>query len=386
MKTSWTISVFTATRAEYHLLTPVIRGIWNDDSLQLDLIVSGTHLCEKYGRTIEDIYADGFPVADTIETIQDGNSVDDIIALTLIGCSKHFKKVHPNFLVVLGDRYEILGAVIAAANARIPIAHIHGGETTIGAIDEAVRHAVTKFSYLHFTSCESYRKRVIQLGEDPQRVYNVGSLGVENILSQSLMSRSELQDDLQFDLNNYAVVTFHPVTLEEHTSEKQTQELIGALLEYKNLNYVVTKANADTDGEIINDIFEKIEKKTSRIKLVASLGMVRYLSSLKYCSMVIGNSSSGILEAPVFGVPTVNIGNRQTGRIKPKSVIDCMPTKESILQAMNKAMDEKFLEEINNMPRLYGDGSTSKIIIEKIKETLQSGVNLMKEFYDLVWR
>lgn len=378
-----TISVFTATRAEYHLLSSVIRRITEDEKLLLDLIVSGTHLSEKYGKTIDNIYADGFPIGETIETIKEDKSVDDIIASTLLGCSSHFKKIQSDFLIVLGDRYEILGAVIAAANAHIPIAHIHGGETTIGAIDEAVRHAVTKFSYLHFTSCEPYRKRVIQLGEDPKRVYNTGSLGVENILKQPLLSREELQNNLQFDLSCYAVVTFHPVTLEDNTCERQVQELVEALLEFDQMNYIVTKANADAGGEVINGLLEQVEKTTNRIKLVSSLGLVRYLSALKYCAMVIGNSSSGILEAPSFGIPTVNIGDRQTGRIKTKSVIDCVPEKESILRAMKKATDRSFLEQIVDMPQLYGDGNASAAIVDTIKSTLCEGVNLMKIFYDL---
>lgn len=376
------ITVFTATRAEYHLLYYVIKKIHEDNELELDLIVSGTHLNKKYGYTLDNIVEDGFPIGEKIETIKDGASIDEIIASTLLGCSNHFKKVKSDFLIILGDRYEIMGAVMAAANAHIPIAHIHGGETTIGAIDEAVRHAVTKFSYLHFTSCEPYRKRVIQLGENPSRVFNAGALGVENILKQKLMSREELQENLSFDLDNYAVVTFHPVTLQDEGPEQQVNNLIEALLEFDGLNYIVTKANADAGGQLINDILEKCAEKNNRIKLVSSLGLVRYLSALKYCKMVIGNSSSGILEAPSFYIPTVNIGDRQTGRIKSKSVIDCLPEKNSIKNAMNIALDNSFRKSIQCMPQIYGEGKASEIIISEIKKSLCGGINLMKKFYD----
>lgn len=377
------ISVFTATRAEYHLLYSLIKKINEDEELILDLIVSGTHLSKKFGNTVDYIISDGFPIGERIETLNENRSIDDIIAVTLSECSKHFRKVKSDYLVVLGDRYEIMGAVIAAANALIPIAHIHGGETTIGAIDEAVRHAVTKFSYLHFTSCEPYRKRVIQLGEHPDRVFNTGSLGVENILNQPLMSKEELAHDLLFNLDNYAVVTFHPLTLDKNGPENQVSNLIDALMEFDGLNYIITKANADAGGERINEILEMASSKTKRIKLVSSLGLVRYLSALKYCKMVIGNSSSGVLEAPSFCVPTVNIGDRQTGRIKSKSIIDCLPEKNSIINAMRKALEPEFRNSLQDMPQIYGDGNASAIMIDEIKKSLNGKVNLMKKFYDL---
>lgn len=356
MKRKRIISVFTATRAEYHLLYPVIKRIDEDDDLQLDLIVSGTHLSNDFGHTADCIVADGFPIGDKIETISEGRTVDEIISLTLLGCSRHFATVKPDYLIILGDRYEILGAVISAANAHIPIAHIHGGESTIGAIDEAVRHTATKFSYLHFTSCEPYRRRVIQLGESPERVFNAGALGVENILHQKLMSKEELQRNLKFKLDRYAVVTFHPVTLEDRRPQIQVQNMLEALLEYRGMNYIVTKANADAGGAAINRILARYAEQNDCIRLVSSLGMTRYLSALKYSSMVIGNSSSGILEAPSFGIPTVNIGDRQTGRIKAKSVIDCLPVKQDIMRAINKALSLEFLASIKDMPQIYGNG------------------------------
>lgn len=382
-----TISVFTSTRAEYHLLYSVIKRINEDSELNLDLIVSGTHLSKKYGYTITQIEKDGFLIGEKIKTISDEgeNNVDEIISTTLLECSKHFKKVKSDFLIVLGDRYELLGPVIAAANALIPIAHIHGGETTEGAIDEAVRHAVTKFSYLHFPSCEPYRKRIIQLGENPKNVYNVGSLGVENILKQPLMSREELSDNLKFDLSNYCLVTFHPVTLESGESPIiELGNLLDALDSFDEFKYIITKANADSGGEMINKRLEEfVSNYRDKYILVDSLGMTRYLSAMKYCRMVIGNSSSGLLEAPSFSVPTINIGDRQKGRISAKSVINCEPIKDSIINAMKKANTEEFRMSIKNMPQLYGNGTASANIVRIIKETLNKGIDLKKHFYDL---
>lgn len=377
------ISVFTATRAEYHLLYRLLKRIVNDIELELDLIVSGTHLSFDYGHTVDTIIADGFDVNDRIETINSDITIDEIIAKTMVECGKHFRKISPDLLIVLGDRYELMGVVIAAANAQIPIAHIHGGETTFGAIDEAVRHAVTKFSYLHFTGCEQYRRRVIQLGENPHRVFNCGTLGVENIIHEKLMTKKELEDDLSFDLTNYALVTFHPVTLERESAQEQINELVNALTEFKEMNYIITKANADYGGNVINNELERLTKNNPRVKLISSLGLVRYLSALKYCRMVIGNSSSGILEAPSFEIPTVNIGDRQAGRIKSISVLDCMPRKEDILRAMRIANGEQFRKSIRGMTQVYGEGNASEIIIREIKKAFNEGINLKKEFYDL---
>lgn len=381
-----TITVFTSTRAEYHLLYSVIKRIYEDPMLNLDLVVSGTHLSKKFGYTITQIEADGFPIGEKIETISENseNDVDCIISKTLVACSNHFKRVKSDFLIILGDRYEILGPVIAASNALIPIAHIHGGETTEGAIDEAVRHAVTKFSYLHFPSCEPYRNRIIQLGEAPNRVFNVGSLGVENILNQKKMEKEELQDNLCFELKKYCLVTFHPVTLEKESSELQIHELLSALDSFEEYKYIITKANADNGGELINSIIEKhVRCNPDKYLLVDSLGMIRYHSAMKYCEMVIGNSSSGLLEAPTFSIPTINIGDRQKGRISAGSVINCKPNKESIADAMKKASTIEFKNSIQNMPQIYGDGTASKKIISIIKDVLSRGIELKKQFYDI---
>lgn len=381
------ICVFTATRAEYHLLNPVIRRIADEADMELDLIVSGTHLLEKYGHTIDAIYNDGFLITEKLPILEEDKEeydVDEVIAKALIGSSRHFQKHHPDMLVVLGDRYEILGPVIAAANARIPIAHIHGGETTEGAVDEAVRHAVTKFSYLHFACCDEYRHRIIQLGEAPDRVFNVGALGVENIFHGGKMTREELEDDLGADLTRFSLVTFHPVTLEENTAESQICELMEALLEVDNMTFIITKANADIGGSVINRIIEDYEAKyPAKFKVVASLGMIRYSSAMKYCEMVIGNSSSGILEAPTFKIPTVNIGDRQKGRVQAESIINCRADKKEILKAIEKGLDEKFRKQLGSMQPMYGDGNASIKILDQIKLHLEKGIDLKKKFYDI---
>lgn len=381
------ISVLTGTRAEYHLMYPILRRIENDPDLDLDLIVTGAHLSSKYGLTIKDIIKDGFKISAKIDILNEDNEVvnmDYAISKCLIGCSKHFDEVNTDLLLVLGDRYELLGAVISALNHHIPIAHIHGGETTEGAIDEAIRHAVTKFSFLHFTCCEEYRHRVIQLGENPSRVYNVGGLGVENILTQKLLSKEELEKDFCFALDNYALVTFHPVTLEENTAVNQVIEMLEAFLNFPELKFVITKANADSGGNLINEVIDKyVSKFPNKFYTEYSLGMVRYLSAMKNAKLVIGNSSSGILETPSFKVPTINIGDRQKGRIQCQSIINCLPKKDNIIIAMRKGLSFEFINSIKDMESPYGNGTASKQIIEIIKHNLTSKINLKKKFYDI---
>lgn len=378
------ISVFTGTRAEYHLLYPVIKKIQDDPELELDLIVTGAHLSQKYGNTYQDIEKDGFRIDVKIPILDDISSIDESIAECIKGCSQHFKKVNPDLLIVLGDRYELFGCVIPAMNQHIPIAHIHGGETTEGAIDEAIRHAITKFSYLHFTSCEEYRRRVIQLGENPQRVYNVGGLGVENILTQKLMNKADLENNLKFDLSQYCLVTFHPVTLEADTARTQVIEMLEAFLEFNQMNFIITKANADAGGDIINEVIDQyVNKYPQKFYTEYSLGMIRYLSAMKFAQLVIGNSSSGILEAPSFHVPTINIGDRQKGRIQSQSIINCLPLKKDIITAMNKGLSHDFKESIQEMVSPYGNGTTSQQIIDIIKQNLKSGIDLKKIFYDI---
>lgn len=336
------IAVLTATRAEYGLLKPLMERIEQDQELELAILVTGMHLSEEFGYTYEEIIEDGFSITAKIPILDqkhDAAATSRAMAVALLEFGKYFQINKPDLLVVLGDRYETVAVCLAAVNMRIPIAHIHGGEITEGAVDDVFRHAITKFSYLHFPSTERYAKRIVQLGESPDRVFTVGSLGVENIKNVRLLTQEELEASVGMDLKGqYAVVTFHPVTLEEGSVEDQFREVLYALDAFQ-MKYIITKANADTGGYIINQLIDEYAAEHDNVLAVTSLGMKRYLSALKYCTMVIGNSSSGILEAPSFGVPTVDIGDRQRGRVAAETVIHCKTKKEEIKEAIYKALE-----------------------------------------------
>lgn len=377
------IAVVTATRAEYGLLTPLIQRINEDDELELDLIVTGAHLSEKQGHTIDNIKEDGFPITHEIPILDEDNTsygVSLAMAKAIKGFAGCFRDDRPDMLLVLGDRTEMLGVASAAMNERIPIAHIHGGEVTEGAVDDCVRHALSKLSYLHFTSTEVYRNRVIQLGENPDRVYNVGALGTENILKQKLMLEEEIRNNLEIPLNTrYAVVTFHPVTLEDNTIEQQIEMLCKVMEERNDIFYIVTASNVDMGGDAANVMLKRYCENHENTRFFYSLGMKRYLSAVRYAAFVLGNSSSGILEAPVLGTPTVNIGIRQKGRLMTDTVINCRTDASEILNAIRKA--EMMNHQATNF---YGDGTTSEKIVEIMKKHLnQKGINLKKGFYDM---
>lgn len=374
------IAIVTATRAEYGLLTPLIQEVDNDSELELDLIVTGTHLVEKYGYTVDAIRKDGFLIAHEIPILEDGNTsyaVSLTMANAMKGFAGCFRDDRPDIAVILGDRTEMLAVAAAAMNERIPIAHIHGGEVTEGAVDDCIRHAITKMSYLHFTATEIYRKRVIQLGESPERVFNVGALGTENILHQDLFCNEELRQKLEIARDvAYAVVTYHPVTLEEDTAEEQARELCAAMDTREDIFFLITAANADVDGENVNRMFKEYAAWHGNARFVYSLGMKKYLSAVKYAAFVLGNSSSGILEAPVLGVPTVNIGERQKGRLMAETVINCKPDRESIVHAMKMAEQME-----HKVSCIFGDGKTSEMITGIIKDCLmRNKINLKKGF------
>ncbi len=306
------------------------------------------------------------------------------MGLAMIGFADYFEKLNPDLLIVLGDRYETLAVAMAGMNKKVPIAHLYGGETTEGAIDESIRHAITKLSYLHFTSTENYRRRVIQLGEHPDRVFNVGAIGIENILNENLIPKEKLGNELKINLTKrYAVVTFHPVTLENESPKTQIESLLDVCKIYKDINFIFTKANADSKGRVINQLIDEYTKVNDNIIAFTSLGMIKYLSALKYCSMVIGNSSSGLLEAPSFGVPTINIGNRQKGRLQASSVINCSPAQEEIKQAIDLALSDSFIKQAKMTVNPYGNGDTSRKVVETVKEyLLNRKIDLKKKFYD----
>lgn len=382
------ICVLTATRAEYGLLSPLIKKLNREPGFDVRLVVTGMHLSPEFGLTWKEIEADGIHIDKKTEMLLSADTpaaITKSMGVALICFADYFTEINPDALIVLGDRYETLAVCIAAMNARIPVIHIHGGETTEGVIDEAVRHSVTKMSICHFTSTEEYRRRIIQMGEQPSRVFNVGALGVENALHVRLSGRQELESRLGIPLSGvYAVGTFHPVTLERTGTEEQIRELLKALDQNSEITYLFTKANADQDGRIINDLLKKYAEKHNNFFLADSLGAKNYLSALKYTSFVIGNSSSGLIEAPAFGIPTINIGDRQKGRIAGKTVINCTPEAKDIDRAVKKAMDKVFRNSLKNAVNPYGDGNTSGRIVDILKQQiLCHPVNIKKQFYNI---
>lgn len=383
------VCVVTGTRAEYHLLTPLLRAIQAEQGLELILIVTGSHLSERYGNTYKAIEQDEFPIDAKVPILSetdDSKAINGAMSRAIVGIGEVLEKTCPDMMVLLGDRYELLSAAIAAMNYRIPIAHLHGGETTEGAIDECIRHSITKMSYLHFTSCEVYRKRVIQLGESPERVFNVGAIGLENIRQRKRMSYAELEESLNWKFNGLlAVVTFHPVTLEKNTAGEQFKQILMALDRFERLGIIFTKANADSGGMEINHMIDEyVLAHSDRAVAVYSLGVARYFAALEQAAVVIGNSSSGIIETPSFKVPTVNIGDRQKGRIQAKNIINCAPESDAIYRAIRKALSCEFREYVQDTVNPYGDGVVAEKIVRQIKNVLCNGaLDLKKTFYDL---
>lgn len=383
------IGIMTGTRAEYGLLKSLMQEINKDNDLELYLIVSGMHLSPEFGMTDQEIEEDGFQINAKVEMLLSSDSpagISKSIGLGVIGFADEFQRADLDMLILLGDRYEALSAAISAMVMRIPIAHLHGGELTEGAIDEGIRHSITKMSYLHFTSTEQYRNRVIQLGENPERVFYVGALGVENIKKINLMTKEELEKSIHFEIDeNTVVVTYHPVTLENNTVGEQFLNLLKVLDRNPKIRMIFTKANADTNGRIVNELIDKYAAQNSeRACAFMSLGQKRYLSALKYCRIVIGNSSSGIIEAPSFGKPIINIGDRQKGRICADSVINCGYTQKEIQQAMETALTEEFENKARNCRNPYEKENTAANIISVIKDyLLNDKIKLKKGFYDI---
>lgn len=378
------ICVVTGTRAEYGLLFPLIEKIQHSDELQLQLLVTGTHLSPEFGNTYQMIENDGFIIDEKIEILLSSDSkvgISKTMGLAIISFSEALERLKPDMVVVLGDRYEIFMVSAACSVANIPIAHIHGGETTEGAFDEAFRHSITKMSWLHFTSTEVYRRRVIQLGEQPDRVFNVGAIGIETIKRLNVMTKSELEESLGYKFNKQIfLVTFHPVTLENDSSEVQFKELLKSLDKLSEATIIFTKANSDTDGRIINQLIDEyVKANPSKAVAYDSMGQVRYLSTMKIATAVIGNSSSGIIEAPYFKVPTINIGDRQKGRIQADSIFNCLAEEHAI----DKMLARISKEGIKENSSVHGDGFVSEKILREINKALDEGIDLKKTFYDI---
>lgn len=383
------ICVVTGTRAEYGLLCRLMRLIQESPETQLQVIATNMHLSPKYGNTYQEIEKDGFTIDRKIPIIDEtapDNAVTTVksMATALAGFAEAYVELKPDMVVVLGDRYEILAAAEAALIERIPIAHLHGGEVTEGAYDDAIRHSITKMSHLHFTSTEEYRKRVIQLGEQPDRVFYVGAPGVENIKKFPLMSKEEVEESVSFKLDEYTIlVTYHPVTLGEHTAEKDIKEFIGALEERKDLRVFFTMPNSDTGSQaIVKAINAFVANNPDRAVAYKSLGIKRYLSVMKYAGAVVGNSSSGLLEVPSFGIPTLNIGDRQKGRIAADSVYNCETDKESVLKGLDVIMSSEFKNKAAETHNPYEKANTSEEIF-KVISTYPLEQLKQKHFYDL---
>ncbi len=379
------IAVVSGSRAEYGLLRGLIRILHMDAEVDLRLVVSGTHLDPAFGHTVDEIRADGFPIAAEIPCIvsqDDEQGMAFSCARAMEGFAAYFAKERPDLLVLLGDRYEIFACAAAAAMFRIPIAHLYGGDTTEGAVDECFRHAITKMSWLHFVSNEQSRHRVIQLGEDPARVFNYGAPGAENILTLPLMEKAELEASLGVELRGpFALATYHPVTLQEADEAEELRQLFAAIDAFPQMRFLFTKANADSRGQRINAVLEAEAARRTNCFVFDSLGIVRYLSAMRLCALVLGNSSSGIYEAPLFGVPTVNVGPRQKGRLRASTVIDCEAESQAIEAAMRQALAAGRAEKIESP---YYKPDTAARIAGEIKKALRSGtICLMKRFYDL---
>ncbi|MCG8540269.1 MAG: UDP-N-acetylglucosamine 2-epimerase [Clostridia bacterium] len=383
------ICIVTGTRAEYGLLKPLIDAIREDNDLKLQIIVTGMHLSPEFGLTYKELEKAGLEIDEKIEMLLSSDTpigISKSMGLAMISFAEAYNRLRPDIIVVLGDRYEIFSASASAMVSNIPIAHLYGGESTYGVIDEAIRHSITKMSYLHFTSTEEYRKRVIQLGESPHRVFNVGAIGLENIKNMKLLSKKELEESINFKIESPTVlVTFHPTTLEENSSEIYFKNLLDSLHGFENMKIIFTKANSDTHGRIINKMIDDyVRNNRYRSVEFISLGQLRYLSAIKYVDAVIGNSSSGIIEVPVFNTPTVNIGDRQKGRIRCNSVLDCGPTKDEIKKYIAKALSHEFKRSLKDIKNPYGDGNVSKKILVKIKKFLLKGlIDIKKEFYNV---
>lgn len=383
------IAVITTTRAEYGLLAPIITKLraFENDYFYVELVVSGTHLYKEYGHTIDEIISDGIRIDKEVlipvnseSSLDISNNQSEILKIF----TKIFEIEHYNAIIILGDRYEMLSISIAAGNTQTPIYHISGGDTTEGAMDEWIRHCITKMSYLHFPTNEVSRNRIIQMGEDPSRVFNYGSTSIDNILTEADMSKEKALESVGLSNCKYAICTYHPVTIGNTDVKQQIDEFLAAMASFRDIQFIITKSNADRGGAKINSILDEADKVIENIHVYSSLGIKRYLSLMKYAEFVLGNSSSGIVETPAFRIPTVNIGDRQKGRLQSESVINCGESREEICAAISHSMDKDFREICTKIVSPYGDGHAADKIANKVYETVCNGnMDLKKKFYDL---
>ena len=383
------IAIVTATRAEFGLLMPVIQELrrYENDELKVELIVTGTHLENAYGYTIDEIEANGIRIDVTVQISVNSNSAIDISANqadALVKFTEVFTDKKYDGIVILGDRYEMLAIAIAAGNTHTPIFHLCGGDTTEGAIDEWIRHSISKMSYLHFVSNSESYARVVQLGEHPDRIFNYGSTSIDNILKVANMEKRDALKSIGLEDCSYAVCTYHPVTMEEDDVGYYVRQFLSAIEAFPEIEFIVTKSNADQGGEKINRILDEAERHIANLHVFSSLGVVRYLSLMRNARFVLGNSSSGIIETPAFKIPTVNIGDRQKGRLQSESILNCGPDDKSIIDAIDKALSDEFRAICQTATCPYGNGNAAEQIAAKIVETvLECKINLKKKFYDI---
>ena len=383
------IAIVTSTRAEYGLLLPLIKTLreYENDCFKVELIVTGTHLSEAYGFTVDEIKKDNVRIDHTVEIPVNSVTDYDISnnqAEALLKFTEIFEKEKYCAVILLGDRYEIFAIAIAASNTHTPIMHLCGGDTTQGAMDEWIRHSITKMSSVHFVTNEESRKRVIQLGENPSTVFNYGFTGIDNILNIPLLSKQQALESIGIEDCNYFLCTYHPVTINDADAEYLIHQFVNAISQFPEYQFIVTKSNADKGGAKINALLDTAADEYENIHVYASLGMIKYLSLMKYSEAVVGNSSSGILEAPAFHIPTVNIGNRQKGRLQSESIINCSEASVDIINAINDAVSEETKNNCTIASNPYGNGTAAIRIAEKCFDLIKNGrINLSKKFYDI---
>ncbi len=380
------ICVVTGSRAEYGLLRWVMEGIFKASDLELQVIATGMHLSPEFGLTYREIEKDGFHIDRKVEMLLSSDTPSGLsksMGLGMIGFGDALQQLRPDLMLILGDRFEILSAVVAAMFARIPVAHLHGGETTEGAFDEAIRHSITKMSHLHFVAAEEYRNRVIQLGENPERVFLVGGLGIDNIRKLKLLGKTELEESLDFKLGKKnLLITFHPVTLDGAASEEQMTELLASLASLEDTHLIFTMPNADTGSRALFDMIDQFVSSHPNARAYTSLGQVKYLSCIRQVDGVVGNSSSGLIEAPAFNKGTINIGDRQRGRLKAESVIDCRPDRQSIAAALKQLYSPAFQDKLKSVRNPYGEGGASEKIVQVLDNYPLNAI-LKKSFHDI---
>jgi GDP/UDP-N,N'-diacetylbacillosamine 2-epimerase (hydrolysing) len=379
------ICVVSGSRAEYGLLRNIMKIIYNSESLKLQIIATGMHLSPKFGNTYLDIEKDGFFIDEKVEMLlssDNASAISKSVGLGTILFSEALMRLQPDIIIILGDRFEVFSCACAALVQRKPIAHLHGGEVTPHLIDEAIRHSLTKISHMHFVATEKYQKRVLQMGEDPDKIFLVGGLGIDNIKNLELLDKNQIENELNISFNKKnLLVTFHPLSLEPDTSKIYVNELLGALNKLEDTMIIFTMPNADTDGRVIFNLIDNFVKNKSNAVSFISLGELKYLSLIQFVDGVLGNSSSGLLEVPTFKKGTINIGDRQKGREKAASVIDCEPKTDKILNALKKLYSKQFQEDLKEVINPYGEGGASKKVVDILSSISIKNI-IYKKFHD----